>query len=156
MVYRARQGDLIWMDFDPQTGHEQAGRRPAIVVSNDTFNRFAKTAAMVCPITNTDRNIPLHVKLDDRTATTGVILCDQAKILDLQKRNAEWIEHAPDDIIFEVVDVITGFVEIGGEKRGAVPNQNQKNRGDSLSGVPRFSLCSLKFYSRWFSKTCFL
>ena len=114
MVYRAKQGDIIWIDFDPQAGHEQAGRRPAIVVSNDTFNRFAKTAAMVCPITNTERDIPLHVKLGQGTRITGVIMCDQAKILDLQKRNAEWIERAPDDIILEVVDIITGFIEIGG------------------------------------------
>lgn len=113
-TYRARQGDIVWMDFDPQAGHEQAGRRPAIVVSNDTFNRFVRTAAMVCPITSTERDIPLHVRLDGRTRTAGVILCDQAKILDLQRRNAEWIERAPDDIVSEVVDIVTGFIEIGG------------------------------------------
>lgn len=44
MVYRARQGDIVWINLDPQTGHEQAGRRPAMVISNDTFNRFAKTS----------------------------------------------------------------------------------------------------------------
>ncbi|MDL2264565.1 type II toxin-antitoxin system PemK/MazF family toxin [Synergistaceae bacterium OttesenSCG-928-I11] len=114
MGYSAKQGDIVRISFDPQAGHEQAGRRPAVVVSNDTFNRFAKTAAMVCPITNTDRDVPLHVKLDSRTSTTGVIMCDQAKILDLQKRGAEWIERAPDDIVFEVVDIIAGFIEIGG------------------------------------------
>lgn len=114
MAYKARQGDIIRISFDPQAGREQSGRRPAIVVSNDTFNRFTKIAAMICPITSTDRDIPLHVKLDDRTLTTGVIMCDQAKILDLQKRNAELIESAPDDILFEVVDIIAGFIEIDG------------------------------------------
>jgi len=114
MTYRAEQGDIVWIDFDPQAGHEQARRRPAFVVSNDTFNRFVKTAAMVCPITGTERGIPLHVKLDARTRTTGVILCDQAKILDLHKHNAEWIEKAPDDLVFEVVDIITGLIEVGG------------------------------------------
>lgn len=82
------------------------------MVSNNKFNRFEKVTAMVCPITNTDRSIPIHVKLDGRTKTDGVIMCDQAKILDLQKRNADFIERVPDDIIFEVADIILGFVEI--------------------------------------------
>ena len=112
MAYNANQGDIIWIDFDPQVGHEQKGRRPAIVASNNRFNKFEKVTAMVCPITNTDRNIRIHVKLDSRTKTSGVIMCDQAKILDLQSRNAEFIEKAPDDIIFEVADIISGFVEI--------------------------------------------
>jgi mRNA interferase MazF len=112
MTYKARQGDIIWIDFDPQAGHEQKGRRPAIVVSNNTFNGFAKTAAMVCPITNTDRGIPIQVTLDGGTKTSGVIMCDQAKILDLEKRNAELIEKAPESLIFEVTDIISSFVEI--------------------------------------------
>ena len=112
MMYSANQGDIIWMDFDPQVGYEQKGRRPAIVVSNNRFNKFQKATAMVCPITNVDKNIPLHIKLDERTKTSGVILCDQAKILDLQKRNAEFIESAPDDIIFEVADTVGGFIDI--------------------------------------------
>lgn len=88
------------------------GRRPALVVSNNRFNNFVKNAAMVCPITNTDRGIPIQVRLDDRTKTSGVILCDQAKILDIQKRNAEFIERVSDDIIYEVADIVGGFVEI--------------------------------------------
>jgi mRNA interferase MazF len=112
MNYKTRQGDIIWINFDPQAGHEQKGRRPAIVVSNNTFNDFSRTAAMVCPITNTDRGIAIHVKLDERTKTSGFIMCDQAKILDMQKRNAEFIEKAPDSTIFEVVDIISGFIEL--------------------------------------------
>ena len=112
MAYIAKQGDIIWLNFDPQAGHEQKGRRPAIVASNNRFNNFQKVAAMVCPITSTDKDMPLHIRLDERTQTGGVILCDQAKILDLQKRNAEFIERAPDDIIFEVADIIGGFTDI--------------------------------------------
>jgi len=112
MSYRARQGDIIWLDLDPQAGHEQRGRRPAFVVSNNTFNDFSKTAAMICPITNRDRGLEIQVKLDESTSTSGVIMCDQAKILDLQKRRASFIERAPDDIIFEVTDIIGGIVEI--------------------------------------------
>ena len=112
MAYTANQGDIIWITLDPQAGHEQKGRRPALVVSNNTFNRFVRTSAMLCPITNTDRGLPIQVKLDDRTQTTGVIMCDQTKILDICERNATFIEKIPDDIMFEVVDIISGFIEI--------------------------------------------
>ncbi len=107
----AKQGDIIWLDFDPQTGHEQKGRRPAIVVSNATFNRFTGKAAMVCPITKTFRKIPIQVKLDSRTKTSGVIMCDQAKILDLDQRDAAFIEAAPENIVLEVIDIISGLIE---------------------------------------------
>ena len=90
----------------------QKGRRPALVVSNNRFNRFEKGTAMICPITITDRSIPIHVKLDGRTKTSGVAMCDQAEILDLRERNAAFIERVPDDIIFEAADIISGFVEI--------------------------------------------
>jgi mRNA interferase MazF len=111
MAYRARQGDIIWLDFDPQSGHEQQGRRPALVVSSDKFNDFEKVTAMVCPITNTDRNIPLQIRLDGSVATKGVIMCNQAKILDLQKRNAAFIERVPNEIMFEVSDILIGIVK---------------------------------------------
>lgn len=112
MAYTAKQGDIIWIDLDPQAGHEQKGRRPAIVISKNSFNNFMRTMAMLCPITNTDKGIPIHIKLDDRTQTGGVIMCDQAKILDLQGRNAEFIEKAPRDIILEVADIVSGFVDV--------------------------------------------
>jgi len=112
MAYTAEQGDIIWITLDPQAGHEQKGRRPAVVVSNNTFNTFARTAAVLCPITNTDRNSPIQVKLDSRTAITGVIMCDQCKILDIRVRDAELIEKLPADILSEVVDIIRGFIEI--------------------------------------------
>ena len=111
MAYRARRGDIIWLSLNPQSGHEQAGRRPALVISNDTFNDYTRSAAMVCPITNTDRGRELHVRLDERTSTTGVVMCDQAKILDIVSRNAELIETAPKDIVFDAVDIVAGIIE---------------------------------------------
>ena len=112
MNYKARQGDIIWIDLDPQSGHEQKGRRPALVVSNNTFNNFTKTGAMICPITNTDKGFKIQIRLDDSTKTSGVIMCDQAKILDIGNRNAEFIEKAPEDILVEAVDIVSGIVEI--------------------------------------------
>jgi mRNA interferase MazF len=106
-----KQGHIIWLDFDPQAGHEQKGRRPALVISNEVFNNFSNLT-IVCPITNTIKNYPFHIKLDERTKTTGVILCDQARTLDINARNYEFIETIPDDILLEAVDIIIGFIEI--------------------------------------------
>jgi len=113
MQYKACQGDIIWLDFNPQTGHEQKGRRPAIVISNNDFNNFEKTTAMVCPITNTSRELPTQITLDGDTNTKGVIMCNQAKILDLKQRNAEFIERAPDYITLEATDIVIGFLKSG-------------------------------------------
>lgn len=110
MAYIPEQGDIVFLEFDPQAGHEQKGRRPAFVVSNNTFNRFTKLA-IVCPITNTDRGFPLHVPLDERTRTTGVIMCEQVKSLDVSARRVAFAEKAPKDIIKEVVDILIASVE---------------------------------------------
>ena len=110
--YVPKQGDIVRMNFNPQAGHEQAGKRPAVIVSNKDSMKHMSTRAMVCPITNTDKGFPVHVRLDDRTKTTGVILCDQAKILDIKARRAEYIESLPKDILEEIVDIIIGIVEI--------------------------------------------
>ena len=110
-AYQAKQGDIIWMDFDPQTGHEQKGRRPALVVTNNTFNRLEKRTAMVCPIRSVVKNMPLHLELDERTKTKGAILCDQAKVLDYVNRNASFIERLPDDILQNAIAVIIGSLE---------------------------------------------
>ena len=104
-----KQGDIIVMDFSPQRGHEQRGRRPAIVLSNNILNQHS-SIALVCPITNTNKNHPFHIELDERTQTTGVILCDQAKMLDIKARNAEFKEECPEDIWNEAKDLIISFM----------------------------------------------
>lgn len=111
MSYIPEQGDIIFLEFDPQAGHEQKGRRPAFVVSNNIFNQFTRIA-IVCPITNTDNGFPLHVALDERTKTIGFIMCEQVKSLDILARNASFLEKAPKDIIEEVSDILVSFVEL--------------------------------------------
>lgn len=111
MRYIPEQGDIVYLDFDPQIGHEQKGKRPAMIVSNNTYNKFTNIA-MVCPITNTYRDYPLHVELDERTKTTGVIMCEQVKALDINARKATFQEKVPTDIVEEVVDILIGFIEI--------------------------------------------
>ena len=103
------QGDIITMDFNPQKGHEQSGRRPAIVLSNDILNHHS-AMVLVCPITNTNKHHPFHIELDDRTETTGVILCDQAKMLDVGARNGRFKEKCPDDIWKEARELVKSFL----------------------------------------------
>ena len=103
--YRPAQGDIVTLNFTPQAGHEQAGRRPALVVSNSSFHRYTGLA-IFCPITNQIKNYPLHVKLDERTRTTGEILCEQVKSLDFRARGASFVEALPEDLLTEVLDRI--------------------------------------------------
>jgi mRNA interferase MazF len=113
MAYIPRQGDIIKMNFNPTKGHEQKGNnRPAVVVSNASYNRLGRGVAMVCPITNTDRGLPLQPKLDNRTATTGVVMTDQVKSLDLTERCAVFIEQIPIDILAEICDIVSGYSDM--------------------------------------------
>ena len=104
-----KQGDIIMLDFNPQSGHEQSGYRPALVVSNYFFNSLTNMT-IVCPITNTSREFPLHVPLDNRTVTTGVVLCEHIKSVDLESRNYKIVDHLPDDLLNNVINRI--FAEI--------------------------------------------
>lgn len=106
-----KQGDIIIINFNPQQGHEQAGKRPAVVVSNNFFNAKSNMT-LVCPITNTNNNYPLHIPLDERTQTKGVILCEHIKALDITARQYKIVEHLPKDILQEVIDVIYSEIEI--------------------------------------------
>ena len=110
--YSARQGDIIWLNFDPQTGHEQKGRRPAVVLSNNIANNLLNTRAIVCPISSTRKNIPIQPELDKRTTTQGVILCDQVRTVDLVARKAEYIESIPNELLLETVDIVYGLIEV--------------------------------------------
>ena len=105
-----KQGSIIWLNFDPQIGYEQKGRRPALVISNNTFNNFSKMV-IVCPITTVDKSHPFHIKLGEQTKTQGVILCDQARTLDINARKYKFIENIPEEILLEVIDIIFGFIE---------------------------------------------
>ena len=102
-----KQGDIIKLSLSPTAGHEQSGYRPAVVVSNNFI--IAKTNIVyVAPITNTTRHFPLHVVLDERTKTTGVILCEQVKAVDLSVRPFTNVERLPSDILDEVLTRIIG------------------------------------------------
>ncbi|AVF22959.1 type II toxin-antitoxin system PemK/MazF family toxin [Paenibacillus larvae] len=110
MVKRAPdQGDIVYMDFNPQIGHEQAGRRPGLVVSPTSFNRVTGFI-VVCPITRTVRNYPYEVPLPSDLMTEGVVLAHQVKSLDWKARKAEVREKVPQEIIDDVLDLIHTFL----------------------------------------------
>ncbi|MBK5245251.1 MAG: type II toxin-antitoxin system PemK/MazF family toxin [Eubacteriaceae bacterium] len=104
------QGDIIKLDFNPQSGHEQAGYRPAVVISNNFFNSKVNLT-IVCPITNTNRAFPLHIPLDSRTKTTGVVLCEHIKSIDLEARPYLFIEKIPNDLLIEIISVVFAEIE---------------------------------------------
>ena len=103
--YVPRKGDLMALSFDPQSGHEQRGRRPALVVSNDLFNRHTGLA-IVCPLTNTRRPTPFHVPVPESTSLTGYVMVDQIKSVDFPSRKAKRIEKAPRALLEEVLAIL--------------------------------------------------
>lgn len=103
--YIPTKGDFITLSFDPQSGHEQKGRRPAIVVSNYLFNK-ATSLAIVCPITNTDRTIPFHLAVPKESSLTGFIMVEQVKSIDFNSRNIKFVEKASQELIDDVLAVI--------------------------------------------------
>ena len=100
-----KQGDIIKIDFSPTVGHEQGGYRPAVVVSNN-FAISKINMIYVASISNTIQQFPLHVALDNRTKTTGEILCEQVRAVDLNARQYTFVEHLPGDILEKVLTCI--------------------------------------------------
>ena len=107
-----KQGDIIKINLNPTKGHEQRGERPAVIVSNNEFNNRAGGMAFVCPITNTNKSFPLHVPLTDDHKSTGVIMCDQIKSLDLKSRGFKKIEILNNETLDEVIDILNSCIEI--------------------------------------------
>jgi mRNA interferase MazF len=96
------RGDLVWLSFDPQAGYEQAGRRPALVLSPKLYNRRAPFV-IVCPITTKSKGYPFEVELPAGAPIKGVILADQVKSIDRRARRLERIGRAPPEVVAEVV-----------------------------------------------------
>jgi len=102
MAYIPDRGEVVWLSFNPQAGHEQAGRRPAVVLSPRAYNQ-AVGLAIFCTITNQAKGCPFEVALPDGLAATGVILSDQVKSLDWRVRQVEYIDTLPAPIIGDVL-----------------------------------------------------
>jgi mRNA interferase MazF len=107
-VYVPDRADIIWLDFDPQVGREQSGRRPALVISSMLYNRIG--LALVCPITSKVKGYPFEVVIPAGGKISGVVLADAPKNVDWRGRNAEFIAKAAPAVIIEVQEKIRTLV----------------------------------------------
>ena len=101
-IYVPERGDIVWISFDPQSGREQKGRRPALVISPLEYNKKTKLAILV-PITSKIKGYPFEVFLNSKNID-GVILSDQIKSLDWNIRKADFIEKVSKSVMVEVID----------------------------------------------------
>lgn len=108
--YTPRRGDVVWLSFQPQAGHEQAGRRPALVLSPESYNGRVGLA-LFCPITRQVKGYPFEVLLPEGLGVGGVILTDQLKSLDWRVRQAEFIARIPTEIMDQVVGKLRALIE---------------------------------------------
>lgn len=101
-MYIPRRGDVVWLSFNPQAGHEQASRRPAMVLSPEAYNARVGLA-LLCPVTSQVKGYPFEVGIPDNDRVSGVILADQVKSLDWRARQAELIISLPAHTVEEVL-----------------------------------------------------
>ena len=102
MPYVPERGDVVWISLSPQVGHEQTGRRPAIVVSPAAYNGRVGLA-ILCPITNQIKGYPFEVRIPQGLAVTGAVLADQVKSLDWRAREVVLIDTLPKKTVTEVL-----------------------------------------------------
>jgi mRNA interferase MazF len=103
--YVPDRGDIVWLSFDPQSGHEQSGRRPALAISPQEYNEKTDLA-IFCPITSQVKDYPFEVKIPDNLKISGVILSDQIRNLDWKTRKAEFICKLPQIALTETLNKI--------------------------------------------------
>ncbi len=107
--YVPRKGDFVAFTFDPQSSHEQRGRRPALVVSNTLLNEHTGLA-IVCPLTKTDRGYPFHVAVVNDPEVTGFVMVEQVKSIDFLARKAKRIGRASDGVLEEVLSILDACI----------------------------------------------
>lgn len=101
-AYVPDSGDLVWLSFDPQAGHEQSGRRPALILSPGSYNQKSGLA-LACPITSRVKGYPFEVAMPKGLEFAGVILADQLRSLDWRARRAERAGRVPAEVVAEVL-----------------------------------------------------
>jgi mRNA interferase MazF len=107
--YIPEQGDIVALSFDPQSGHEQKGRRPAMIISNKIFNQHLGLC-FACPITNTKRDFPFHVETESENIT-GFIMGEQMKSIDYNSRNIKFIEKANQHTVSQILGIIDSIIQ---------------------------------------------
>lgn len=107
--YIPGKGDFVWLSFDPQSGHEQKGRRAAIIVSNTLFNQKAGLA-FVCPTTTKDKGYPFHLPIPSGLPVHGFVMVDQMKSVDYRSRKADFIAQAPKDLLDDILAIMDAIL----------------------------------------------
>ena len=100
--YIPKQGDIVFLDFNPTKGHEQKGTRPGIVISNDVFNINTKMV-IICPISSNKKEFPTHYILEDSKKIEGSVLCEHTRSIDYETRNLKFIEKASENDLLSVI-----------------------------------------------------
>lgn len=108
--YIPKQGDIVYVNFSPTKGHEQRGKRPAMVISNNTFNNNTKMI-MVCPISTNTKDFPTHYLLRDSKKITGSVFCEHIRSIDYEIRNLKFIEKCSDDDFNNIIMLLNACIE---------------------------------------------
>lgn len=108
-AYVPKKGDFVALTFDPQAGHEQRGRRPALVINNDLFNAHTGLC-FACPITRTRRDYPFHVPIPDGHTVTGFVMVEQVKSIGFRSRDARRLGKAPAQVLDEALSLLDACI----------------------------------------------
>jgi mRNA interferase MazF len=108
-AYVPYKGDFVALTFDPQSGHEQRGRRPALVVSNDLFNKHTGLC-IACPVTSARRDYPFHVSIPDGCQVTGVVMVEQVKSIDFRASHVKRIGAAPESVLQQALSLLDACI----------------------------------------------
>ena len=108
--YIPEQGDIVYLNLEPTKGHEQSGIRPAVVISNNVFNKNTKMA-IVCPVTSNDKEFPTHYKLEDTTKIHGSVLCEHIRSIDYEYRKLKFIEKLSNNDYISIITLMNACIE---------------------------------------------
>lgn len=109
--YCPKRGDVVWVSFNPQAGHEQAGHRPALVISPQSYNRKVGLA-VICPITSQIKGYPFEVRIPTGLKASGAVLSDQVKSVDWKARKASLLCCLPDDTVRQVLNKLGTLIDV--------------------------------------------
>ena len=108
--YIPKQGDVVFLDFNPTKGHEQSGFRPAVVISNNVFNENTKMV-IVCPVTSNTKDFPTHYCLEDTKKVQGSVLCEHIRSIDYEFRNLKFVEKLSNNDFISIITLLNACIE---------------------------------------------